>query len=817
MFSNFRIGVRLGAGFAIVVAALVVVIAVAMMRMSSLAAQLHQITAENNVTAHLASEVQTQQHQAAIQLRNIIIITDVKQLPAENEKLKGLMAGYHDAQSKLTKQLTDEGGATDEEKAMLSRIEEAARAALPLMEKVATLGVQNKNEEATHLMIKEVVPAAARWQDAIDQLVKEQQRQSEAAAKEAEATYASSKQFMLLVGALAVALAAIFGWLITASITRPLSRAVSAANGLAHGDLSFSVESTTRDETGELLRAIDGATQNLRGFVAQMSHMSVEHNRGDIDVTMDAAKFEGSYREMAQGVNDMVAGHIAVKKKAMAVVKEFGEGNFDAPLEQFPGKKAFINETIEKVRANIKRFIEDMNAMSAEHDKGDIDVQMQVARYEGAYRVMAQGVNDMVAGHIAVKKKAMACVKEFGEGNFDAPLEQFPGKKAFINATVEQVRSNLKALMADTQLLAEAAKEGRLAERADVQRHLGDFRRIVQGINDTLDGIVAPVTQTMEVLRAVEQGDLTKQATVDCRGDLKMLCDSLNNTVDKLARTIGEVRGAADSLASASEQVSATSQSLSQSSSEQAASVEETSASIEQMTASIAANTENAKITDGMASKSAQEAVEGGASVSQTVEAMRQIAEKIGIIDDIAYQTNLLALNAAIEAARAGEHGKGFAVVAAEVRKLAERSQVAAQDIGQVASSSVALAEKAGKLLDQMVPSIKKTSDLVQEITAASEEQASGVGQINSAVTQLSKTTQQNASASEELAATAEEMSGQAEQLQELMRFFTVAGMNQAAAARGSGKSTARRNVASPRPKVAAELQTVDETQFSSF
>jgi methyl-accepting chemotaxis protein len=177
-------------------------------------------------------------------------------------------------------------------------------------------------------------------------------------------------------------------------------------------------------------------------------------------------------------------------------------------------------------------------------------------------------------------------------------------------------------------------------------------------------------------------------------------------------------------------------------------------ASIEQMTSSIAQNTENAKITDGMASKAAKDAADGGEAVNATVEAMKQIAKKIGIIDDIAAQTNLLALNAAIEAARAGEHGKGFAVVAAEVRKLAERSQVAAQEIGEVAGNSVGLAEKAGKLLAEIVPNIRKTSDLVQEITAASTEQSSGVGQINSAVSQLNQTTQQNASSSEELAAT---------------------------------------------------------------
>jgi methyl-accepting chemotaxis protein len=289
--------------------------------------------------------------------------------------------------------------------------------------------------------------------------------------------------------------------------------------------------------------------------------------------------------------------------------------------------------------------------------------------------------------------------------------------------------------------------------------------------------ITRPLDETMAVANALAEGDLTVRIEVDSRDETGRLKQAMGNMVAKLSHVIGEVSSASDALHSAANQVSATAQSLAQASSEQAASVEETSASVEQMSASINQNTENARTTDDMAATSSKEACEGNVAVKETVEAMKQIAAKIGIIDDIAYQTNLLALNAAIEAARAGEQGRGFAVVATEVRKLAERSQVAAQEIGRLAGSSVEMAERAGNLLDAVVPSIRKTSDLVQEIAAASDEQSTGVSQINGAMSQLTQATQQNASASEELAATAEEMGGQAGVLQDLMGFFKVGRM----------------------------------------
>ena len=353
------------------------------------------------------------------------------------------------------------------------------------------------------------------------------------------------------------------------------------------------------------------------------------------------------------------------------------------------------------------------------------------------------------------------------EGNYGLELNQL---KEGLNLAVSAVRT----LIADTSLLAQAALAGKLSIRVDANRHLGDYRKIVEGVNATLDAVITPLNAVQEMLLGMEQGDMTLQITQQYRGQLEELRVATNNTAAKLAQTIGEVINASEQLSNASEQISATSQSLSQATSEQATSVDETSASIEQMAASINQNAENAKVTDGIAAKAAKEAIEGGEAVKQTVEAMKEIAHRIGIIDDIAYQTNMLALNAAIEAARAGDHGKGFAVVAAEVRKLAERSQIAAQEIGALAEGSVKAAERAGTLIDTIVPSIGRTSDLVQEISAASLEQSSGANQINTAMSQMSQITQQNASASEELAATAEEMTSQAEQLQVLMAFFNI-------------------------------------------
>jgi methyl-accepting chemotaxis protein len=286
--------------------------------------------------------------------------------------------------------------------------------------------------------------------------------------------------------------------------------------------------------------------------------------------------------------------------------------------------------------------------------------------------------------------------------------------------------------------------------------------------------ITHPLKAAVEIAEQVAKGDLTGYLEVKTKDETGQLLTALKNMKASLTNIVDEVRNGATTLASAAAQVSASASSLSQGSSEQAASVEETTASLEEMSASISQNAENSRQVERMSTKGAKDAEESGQAVKDTVDAMASIAERISIIEEIAYQTNLLALNAAIEAARAGEHGRGFAVVATEVRKLAERSQAAAKEIAGQAGESVKVAERSGELLGALVPAIRKTADLVQEVTAASREQASGVNQINKAMSQVDQVTQRNASSVEELSSAAEEMSSQAEGMQQLMEFFKV-------------------------------------------
>jgi methyl-accepting chemotaxis protein len=547
---------------------------------------------------------------------------------------------------------------------------------------------------------------------------------------------------------------------------------------------------------------IEGLRSNMKSFIADMHRMSDEHNKGDIDIVIPTEEFTGDFRTMAKGVNDMVAGHISVKRKAMACVAEFAKGNFDAPLERFPGKKAFINDNLEQLRSNLKSFITEMIRMSDEHTKGDIDVEIPTAKFTGDFRTMAQGVNDMVSGHISVKRKAMACVAEFGRGNFDAPLERFPGKKAFINDTIEQVRVHLKNLIGDTDVLVSSAAEGKLDFRADASRHLGDFGKIVLGINRTLDAVIEPVKEASIIISKIAGGDLAARVQGQYRGDHARIKDDLNkmaSTLQESFRTIGQN---AQALASSSEELTAVSHQMAGNAEETATQANVVSAASEQVSrnvATVAAGGEQMQASIREIAKNANEAARvaknavhsanaTNVTVAKLGESSTEIGNVIKVITSIAQQTNLLALNATIEAARAGEAGKGFAVVANEVKELAKQTAKATEEISQKIEAIQGDTKAAVGAIGEITVVINQINDISNAIASAVEEQtvttneinrsmaeaAKGVGDISKNITGVAVAAKDTTEGANNTQKAAQELTQMASRLQGLVSRFAV-------------------------------------------
>ncbi len=514
---------------------------------------------------------------------------------------------------------------------------------------------------------------------------------------------------------------------------------------IAKGDFSVS-NSVVNNLPGDLVvvsESFGSLRRNVSGLISDMDKMAAEHEQGNVDVLLDPSKYKGDFSKVASGLNAMLGEHLQEKQEMMELMKAVGDGNFKVEVRQYPGKKAEINKQMDRITGKLSGLVDSVKWVTAEHEKGDIEATLMEGAFKGGFNELAVAVNKIVGEQVILTQKAMACVKSFGEGDFDAPLEQFPGKKAFINQTIEQVRTNLKALNEDAQMLANAARQGRVTVRADASRHPGDYRKIVEGVNETLEMIVGPISA------------------------VKVASEAINTAAKEIAQ------GNVD---------------LSHRTEDQASNLEKTASSMEELASTVKQNADNAKQANQLALAASGVAVKGGEVVSKVVTTMseindsaRKIEDIITVIDGIAFQTNILALNAAVEAARAGEQGRGFAVVAGEVRNLAQRSASAAKEIKELITDSVhkttegtALVENAGNTMKEVVSSVRRVTDIIGEIAAASEEQSAGINLVNEAVTKMDEVTQQNSALVEEAAAAAESLMEQAEEMNNAVSVFVL-------------------------------------------
>jgi methyl-accepting chemotaxis protein len=758
---NLKIGTRLGFAFAVILLMLAIQAGSAILSMKAASESTDLMVNRALVKERLITE-----WHGATQVNGARTIALVENPDASRQKVNEANIKATSARISEIQKALDELNKSPAEQALYSEIADKRKAYLAAREAVFAAKRENKSDASVgagkaipaqpgasrteavgKLLDERLTPALSSYLESIRKLTALQSETIKTLAAQMQAQDRAGQQWMIVLGVLALLVCAGFAWWLTRSITRPLNAAVGVARAVSAGNLNVEIDAHAGDETGDLMRAL----QEMTGCLSAAAK----------ETQVNARLSEVNQREI---------------EEALRVLDALARGDLTQRVSiEYSGSYGKLKDDINATCEKLSQVIEGQQRVVAAANRGDFEARVDLAGLQGFQKQMSEGLNQLMATVGAGIADVVRVMSSVSEGDLTRTIDKsyegsFGELKKYTNNTV----AKLAQVMEGQRRVVDAANRGAFDARVELVGLQGFQKEMGEGLNRLVITTDNSIADVIRVMGAMSEGDLTKTIEKPYEGAFGELKKYTNETVVKLSEVVREVHTGAEALTSSAGQVSATSQSLAQAASEQAAGVERTSASVKQMSESISQNTENAKVTDAMATKSAKEAAEGGDAVTQTAAAMKQIASKIGIIDDIAYQTNLLALNAAIEAARAGEHGKGFAVVAAEVRKLAERSQVAAKEIGELATGSVSVSDKAGKLLSEMIPSIRKTSDLVQEITAASEEQTSGLSEISTAMNQLNQTTQQNASASEQLAATAEEMSGQVGHLQGLMGFFML-------------------------------------------
>ena len=575
------------------------------------------------------------------------------------------------------------------------------------------------------------------------------------------------------------------------AVAGPFRANAEYARRVSIGDLPGHLEGETRGEYERARLAWNALIDVVRQRNADIDLLHRAAIAGELDVRVDVSRYPGYNGKLLGRLNAILDALVAPLKTSASVVERISRGEIPPRItEEVHGDFRRLRDHLNTCIDSVNALVEDASTLARAGVEGRLAVRADAARHHGDFRKVVQGVNDTLDAVVKPLRASSAMLERISRGDVPpAVAEAWPGDFDGIKASLNRCIGAVGRLVADADRLAGSALEGKLGTRVETSRHEGDFRKIVDGVNRTLDAVVAPAAEATAVLERLARRDLRARATGRYRGDHARLQQAVNATGEALHDAIAQVAAAAEQVSSASAQIASSSQAVASGASQQAASLQQTTSSLEGFSRMTRHSADNAQQANLLAESARTAAADGTGAVAQMQGAMEKIraaaegtSQIIKDINDIAFQTNLLALNAAVEAARAGEAGRGFAVVAEEVRSLALRSKEAAtktealirESVRQAAEGGTTSAHVASKL-GEISQAVEKVTAIVGEIAAAAKEQAASIDQVNGAVGEMDKVTQQNAASAEESSSAASELNGQAEELSAMVAGFQLA------------------------------------------
>ncbi|MGC4001387.1 MAG: CHASE3 domain-containing protein [Anaeromyxobacter sp.] len=573
---------------------------------------------------------------------------------------------------------------------------------------------------------------------------------------------------------------------------RPLAVTTDYASRLAAGDLPPPIAERFEGDFERLRESINRLVEIEHARAADLEGLVAAALEGRLDHRADPARYAGEHAKVIDGVNRVLDALVAPVQAAAEAVARIARGEIPAPIAAgYRGEFGVLERNVNTCIASVGRLVRDADALAAAAVRGELSARADASAHAGDFRRIVDGFNATLDAVLGPVERAAAHVASLAAGGIPPPLgagEGWPGDFARLRASLDGCAEAVRRLVADTDGLVGAALAGQLATRADAAAHAGDFRRIVEGVNRTLDALLAPVGEATRALEALARRDLRARVAGELPGDHARMKRVVNATAEALHEALVQVAGAAEQVSGAAAQISGSSQAVAAGASQQASALERTTRSIAEVAGSArgaAAEAARAHALVGTAQAAAGQGAAAAAGLGEVMTRIRASAEGTSAIirdvSDIAFQTNLLALNAAVEAARAGEAGRGFAVVAEEVRSLALRAKEAAsrtealirQSVKQAGEGEAAARLVAGKLAE-IGQGVASAAEVVGGIASSARQQAAGIAQVDAATADVDRVTQQNAASAQESSSAAAELSQQAERLAALIATFEL-------------------------------------------